>query len=356
MTVHFPKLFAMMVGLLMFSSCSQSVEPDESSLVNEIGIQFVSIPGDNTTPSFEMAATEISNEQYAHFLNEALDAGAIIYNPDTERVYTADGKEMIWLGGSRVVKDHNSNGIYELEDMENPLNICYIRFLDESQTFEVKDPAQVDWHRYCDASLYSHVVDSLGHWAELSDNENGFCGEGDMDGLMPTLDEVKDWPVTFIRWYGADAFAQFYGYDLPLLTQWKLAGRGGENFFYATSDGSAGEGIAWINIDGPGWPPHKGHAQPVDSKMPNPLGVYNLGGNVWEWTKEWYRGTEVFSMGKREEDFYVAENPEDPNHLKGLFGGSFNYFPATMGLTWNHAARPNTGNDHFGFRVVRNVE
>ena len=78
-----------------------------------------------------------------------------------------------------------------------------------------------------------------------------------------------------------------------------------------------------------------------------------IGGNVWEWTKDWYRGTEVFSMDKIEEDFYIAESPEDPKHLKGLFGGSFNYFPATMGVAWNHAAMPNTANDHFGFRVIK---
>ena len=41
-------------------------------------------------------------------------------------------------------------------------------------------------------------------------------------------------------------------------------------------------------------------------------------------------------------------------YLKGLIGGSFNYFPATMRYDWNHAAKPETGNDHFGFRIVKN--
>jgi formylglycine-generating enzyme required for sulfatase activity len=200
------------------------------------------------------------------------------------------------------------------------------------------------------------MVDSIDDWYELSGNSNGFVGEGDLDGLMPTLEEVRSWPVNFIRYYGAAAFAEFYGYDLPTVAQWKLAARGGEDFEYATSDGTANAGIAWINIDGPGGPPHKGHVQPIDSNSPNPLGIYHLGGNVWEWVKDWYRGTEVFSRDKQESDFYLADNPEDAAHLKGLFGGSFNYFPATMKVSWNHAAKPNTGNDHFGFRVVINED
>ena len=63
-------------------------------------------------------------------------------------------------------------------------------------------------------------------------------------------------------------------------------------------------------------------------------------------------------MGKKTEDFFIDNTIsfEDANgeYLKGLIGGSFNYFPATMRYDWNHAAMPATGNDHFGFRVVQN--
>ena len=317
------------------------------------GIGFATVPTDGVTPEFQMATAEISNEIFNNFLNEAFAQDKITYDTVTKKVYNLDGKEVIFLGGSRVVKDHDNDGDYVVEEMENPLNICFIQFNEDLQLFEVKDPAAIDWDQYFNPGLFPNVVDSIDDWYELSGNQDGFCGEGDTDGKMPTLDEVKSWPANFVRWYGAELFAEFYDFDLPTLSQWKLAGKGGQDFEYTTSDGTAAEGIAWINIDGPGWPPHKGHVQPVKSKSPNPLGVYNLGGNVWEWTKNWYRGTEVFSMNKIEEDFYIAESPEDPKHLKGLFGGSFNYFPATMGVAWNHAAMPNTANDHFGFRVIK---
>jgi len=171
---------------------------------------------------------------------------------------------------------------------------------------------------------------------------------------MPTIEEIKTWPANFIQYYGAKAFADYYGYDLPTVDQWKLAAKGGADFEYATSDGTTNKGVAWINEDGPGFPPYPGHIQPAKSNEPNPLGIYNMGGNVWEWCEDWYRGTETFSMDKVYENYYISEEPENPEHLKALLGGSFNYFSATMSVDWVHAAKTGAGNDHFGFRVVKN--
>jgi len=322
-------------------------------------INFVSIPGDESMDTFEMSESEITNEQYCNFLNEALESNDITYDEASQTVYNLEGLSMVYLGGTRVVKDHNSDGVYSLEEMENPLNRSFIEYNSTTNSFQVVDPEMVDWSIYFDPVLFPNVVDDITDWAELNPEGSGFYGEGDSDKLLPTLAEVKTWPVNHIRYYGAEEFAKYYGYDLPTKLQWRYAGQSGLNYQYATSDGSATEGIAWFNIDGP-QTIHKGHVQPVTSKSPNPYGIYNLGGNVWEWCKDWYDGTTVFGgEPKLDEDFFIDDNisfeTANGQYLKCLIGGSFNFFAATLGTTWNHAANMLTGNDHFGFRVCKNT-
>ncbi len=267
---------------------------------------------------------------------------------------------MTSLNWSRVVKDHNDDGIYELTEMENPLNINYLAFNTGTGEFEIEDPSTIDWTQYFDPGRYPNVVDTINDWYELSGNQDGFFGEGDADGQMPTLTEIRTWPANFIRYYGADAFAEYYGLELPTLAQWHWAGKGGEDFEYATSDGAGNTNIAWIGSEMPGWPPHKGHVQPVCSKQPNPLGIYNLGGNVWEWVKDWHDPngpTSGVPPTPTDEAYFIDEDLElsvgANMYKKGLMGGSFNYFVATMKNTWNHSAFLHAGNDHFGFRVVK---
>lgn len=321
--------------------------------------EFVLIPGDGTMEGFEMSKTEITNEQYCAFLNEAWNLNQINYNVNTKVVSNLSGQSMVNLGGVRVTKDHNSDGTYALDEMENPLNRSFIEYNVAIDSFQIVDPATVDWTVYFDPSLYPNVVDDIDDWAELNPNQTGFYEEPDADKLLPTLEEVTLWPVNHIQYYGAEGYADFYNYELPTKLQWRYAGQGGQSFQYATSNGFADTSVAWYHLNGP--PAiFKGHVQPALSKQPNPYGVYNLGGNVWEWCKDWYDGTTVFGgPPKLDEDFFINDTltfaDANGNYLKCLIGGSFNFFAATMGNTWNHAAMMTAGNDHFGFRVCRNT-
>jgi len=341
------------------SSVEQATEETPSDTIETtLEVAFVSVPGNDVIADFEMGKTEVTNEQYVDFLNKAYADGIISYNDSEMMVYDLDQNPMIFLGGTRVVKDHNGDGTFALDEMENPLNRSFIAFNSDTVLFEVVDPLNVDWHIYFDDSLFPNVVDSISDWAELNDEGTGFYGEGDQDKQLPSLDEVKTWSVSFVRYYGAQAFANYYNFDLPTKEQWQFAGKGGQDFEYATSDGTADEGIAWFSIDAP-FAIHKGHVQPALSKEPNPYGLYNLGGGLWEWCQDWYDGYAVFGGDpKVDEDFFIDESisyaESENTYLKCLLGGSFNYFGLTLSVTWNHAAIPVVANDHFGFRVVKN--
>lgn len=332
---------------------------------SKTGMTFSVLESEND--SYMIGIGEVTNEQYVAFLTEAYHEGSIVYNESTKMVFTIDGYQMIDLSGSRVVKDHNRDGTYSLDEMENPLNRCFIKFDSTTETFYVENPQNVNWEQYFNPELYPGVVDSIVNWPELNAGVGEFYGYGDSDKLLPTLEEVKSWPVNFIKYYGAKEYVDFYGYDLPTREQWIIAAEGGEDFEFATNDGNTTETSAWFNTVAktPPFPIDKGHVQPSISLDANPYGIYNLGGNVWEWTKEWAEWEQNEMLGVTT-GFFIDDERRSPiidetmsisstnQYKKSLIGGSFNFFPQTMSVDWEHSAYINAGNDHFGFRVVIN--
>ena len=90
-------------------------------------------------------------------------------------------------------------------------------------------------------------------------------------------------PVVDVDWARARAFCQRSGGDLPTEAQWEYAARGGSRFPWSFGDDEAQlENYAWFDKNS------KGKAQEVRQKRPNPLGLYDMHGNVWEWTRDWY--------------------------------------------------------------------
>jgi len=356
------KFAGVLVGIaLMIFSCDKDDDIDPSPTPTPTStVEFATIPGDAEIPSFEMGIIEVTNEQYKDFLNQAFAEGDISYDFSTEMVTdNSNDQPMIHLGGTRIIKDHNQDGIYELVEMESPINRCFIGFNTATNQFEIIDPISIDWNQYFDTSKYPNAVDNIDDWAELNPNGTGFFEEPDADKLLPTIEEIRTWPINHMKYYGAEGFARFYNYDLPTKAQWRYAGQGGQGFQFATSDGTNNPDVAWFNPTAPTtyW---KGHAQPALSKSPNPYGVYNIGGGIWEWCKDWYDGYTVFGGSpKVDEDFFIDDDmtyaQSEGIYLKCVLGGSFNFFSATMMPLWNHAAAPHTGNDHSGMRVVKNL-
>ena len=119
-------------------------------------------------------------------------------------------------------------------------------------------------------------------------------------GPSSSTTDIQSHPVTHISWRDANAFAQWNGKRLPTEAQWEKAARGGrENSLYAWGDDLIVDGQHMCNIWQGDFPTfnsaqdgHLGTA-PVHSFEPNGYGLYNVCGNVWEWTADSWNSTDL---------------------------------------------------------------
>lgn len=119
-------------------------------------------------------------------------------------------------------------------------------------------------------------------------------------GPSSSTTDIQSHPVTHISWRDANAFAQWNGKRLPTEAQWEKAARGGlDNSLYAWGDDLIVDGQHMCNIWQGDFPTfnsaqdgHLGTA-PVHSFEPNGYGLYNVCGNVWEWTADSWNSTDL---------------------------------------------------------------
>jgi formylglycine-generating enzyme required for sulfatase activity len=178
-----------------------------------------------------------------------------------------------------------------------------------------------------------------------------------------------DYPVVQVAYEDADAYAKWAGKRLPTEAEWEFAARGG----------LTGKPFVWGDEFRPGgkWMAntHQGHfpdhdtaedgragLMPVAQFAPNGYGLYDMAGNAWQWTSDWYRED---TYAQLEAAGGVARNPRgpassfdpsEPGTKKRVHrGGSFlctdqycsRYIVGTRGK-----GAIDTGTDHLTFRCV----
>jgi sulfatase modifying factor 1 len=166
-------------------------------------------------------------------------------------------------------------------------------------------------------------------------------------------------PVTQVAYADAEAYAAWAGHELPTEAEWEYAARGGlEGAAYAWGDDAFPGGrpmantwqgeFPWQNlrIDG-----YEG-TSPWGAFPPNGYGLYDMTGNVWEWTCDPYRSTDtVACCGSG------GERDAFPRHV--IKGGSHLCAPNYC-LRYRPAARQgetiDTSTCHIGFRCVVRAE
>jgi formylglycine-generating enzyme required for sulfatase activity len=240
-----------------------------------------------TTDAYEIMVTDVTTAQYATFLNEALAEGSIK------------------IDGDQVVGFYPGDEFHAVKH-EEPIEAGDWIFI------PLNDPSQrVQW-----------------------------------DGAAFTVQGgYENHPMTMVSWFGAWGYCGFYGWRLPTELEWEKAGRGtdgrpfpwGEELlrenanFYASRDpfedmssfGSRTTPVGFYNGD-----TYDGYTT-LDSA--SPYGLYDMAGNVWQWTGNVYEGM----------------------HYRFLRGGSKDTYDMDLRLWVRNNATPTYVSPGVGFRCAR---
>ncbi len=258
-----------------------------------VGPYYSSKHLDTMDHDFEIMATEVTNEQYARFLNQALDSGIIKIIGDTIKTY--------YKGDPFTGYDHElkvSAGYYPVMVLNQP---------------------------------GLHIKYDQGRFAAEKGYENH--------------------PVVYVTWFGANAYAKFYGYRLPTEKEWERAAMGDNiraypwgdeinphyaNYLHGNKElrkvyGSPVRTTPVGFFNGKTYKGPYGEFKTMDNR--SPYGAYDMCGNVWEWCADDYPFM----------------------HYRFMRGGSYlNY--EIYAATWvRNNAEPWFASPSVGFRCVRDL-
>jgi sulfatase modifying factor 1 len=178
-------------------------------------------------------------------------------------------------------------------------------------------------------------------------------------------------PVLHVAYEDAEAYARWVGKRLPTEAEFEFAARGGlSGKPYVWGDDLRPQGLWQANT-------HQGHYPVSDTGddghhgvtavaqfAANGYGLFDMAGNVWQWTSDWYRADYYLELARTG---VVAQNPLGPTDSldpaeptvpkKVIRGGSYLCTPqfcSRYAVGTRGKGAVDTGTNHLGFRCVRN--
>jgi formylglycine-generating enzyme required for sulfatase activity len=193
--------------------------------------------------------------------------------------------------------------------------------------------------------------DGCGHDGEKWNKQPG------VSWMQPGFDQSERDPVVCVSWHDAHAYTSWLNrkvhrvnansqgpYRLPSESEWEYAARAKTTTWLPWgNDDSAASEHAWFKENA------GGRTHPVGLKPANPFGLYDMAGNVWQWTQDCYAD----SYANAPKDGRSAELPD--NCMRVDRGGSW-YYPSWLVRCATRERNPPEYRDLImGFRVARSL-
>jgi len=174
-------------------------------------------------------------------------------------------------------------------------------------------------------------------WVDLYNSSSSITNDNGEFFPKPGMD---DKPVTLVSWYGAEAYCQWAGGQLPTESQWEYAARGENHSTYPWGNASPTCDLTQFRVCPDG-------LLSVGSKSPagdSWVGLADMGGNAWEWTADWYDAYETA----------VSINPTGPRtgSERVLRGGSWGGDAWMARTAYRYRNVPTFRSVFYGFRCA----
>jgi formylglycine-generating enzyme required for sulfatase activity len=238
----------------------------------------------------------ISSSQAAQVVHQSIDTGI---DPNSW-VQVPAGEFLMGLHEHETMVDYD----YEImvTDVTNAQFADYLNAALTDGTIEFDNNAIVGFYPGDKFRGYEHEEEiRAGKWLHVPLDDEGLRLDFDGSSFSP-VPGYENHPMVIVTWFGAKAYCEYYGWRLPSEVEWEKAARGTDARpypwgleisqnnanYYSSHDlyekivGGLGDTTPVGFYNGRSY----GDYHTIDS--PSPYGAYDMAGNVWQWTGDVY--------------------------------------------------------------------